>query len=832
MTLPSYNKLVSAEKELSQTQIVDSIMRNAPDLSEKIQSLRDEGINDRNILESIKERQKRSPEADLAVSIPGAAITGLAAAPRNLVETARGLGEFVQDPVTGFGNVLRNIFGQEPAPPRETFAELVYGKERAQELKEQFGFQKAEDLIKEVIGIAVPIAGPLGDIILENAPTRESAQEFLQEKLGLDVTAQTPLGRVAESFVGGTAENIFFGPGAAALGGGEAGGQIVRELGGPEPLAKGVELVAPLLSFKKPSKSRVKQISQQEITNSKIANLEKKLTPLKAVGEEIQVKPLRERGVEPVKPINATEIVEETRNAQVNESLKALDPVERTRGEALTVINEGISEQFTRARGATSNFYDRVKQRVANQTIPMTKTMRGMHDFIEELPKTGIPQSARNSITRFLEEQIALFDETGRIPVQDAISMKQRFNNFADFEFPDLGAKSKFKNSVNPVRKQAVGELNNGIRQLDKEAFLDFRKAERSHQNDANRFGKDVVVKIQRAEDPIKVIGEVTSPAEFKALKDALQVKGSDAFSPSMLTLEKLALEEVGLGKITPESSRKLADIKRNLSPRGNDVANFIEESRKPLSPQSRTALLQEGIVKDIARASEIGGDLTKTVSIGKTPEGLRLIRETLKGTDALKVVEQAIVDDILTPVFFTKGEFSSKAVRDLFKNKQAIQVIEMIEGKPYLNRLRSLENEANAVKKAFNRFENETKQLEQRAKTKAERKSESLKAQDAEKNQTARLFRDPVRFLKENPAFLHGASLLNWLGVPVAPVAGSFAAVQIAKRLMPKLLAKKEFFNNLKVIKKNPNAFRNGMLELSQEIRDAISENTEEQVN
>ena len=330
---------------------------------------------------------------------------------------------------------------------------------------------------------------------------------------------------------------------------------------------------------------------------------------------------------------------------------------------------------------------------------------------------------------------------------------------------------------------------------------MDWRKAERKHANNADVFGKDVVVKIQRAESPLAVRKSLTNPADFGFLKQA--AKDTD------LILDRLALEELNLSKASPTTERNFSDISTKLSPRSKQVGESILEITDPKSLTSKSGALAGSIVDDIGNAILTGQRPDNILKLMQTTKGHNLVRNTLnttkEGSKVLPLVEDLFTQDILNSIE-TGGVINSKKLNSFLKNKELVNVFERINGKQALDFLRDLSNKRQKIARTF------------RSKKFAESFPEVKKIKPLTE-------KDFKKFLREKTTqFALAAGLLKLLGIPIVPVIETIAIAKSIAPSLTKLLKNNNIRRIIRGLETRPEAGRVLLIQLNKEIEKELN--------
>jgi len=200
---------------------------------------------------------------------------------------------------------------------------------------------------------------------LRGLPTSEDIGKGL-EAVGIEAEAETPAGRIAGRGIESLAETAAFAPGsplfmlASLLGG--TGGQVIRELGGPEGLAKGFDIAASLTPAGKGLVKGVKALK-------KIPELTKRgITRLKGVKKiPTKIKPISRK-----KFIKTRQLLQKDIKTQINKMTEEKLPFSK--------LMKGDNEIWNRFENA----FDIVRKEAAT----IDKTAPGGKNLFVEIAKS------------------------------------------------------------------------------------------------------------------------------------------------------------------------------------------------------------------------------------------------------------------------------------------------------------------------------------------------------------------------------------------------------------------------------------------------------------
>lgn len=788
------------EAGLSDDDIVDTISQNDETLSAGINRGIEAGLSKVDILQTIMKNQERGVTSDTGTQAITAPITGLIAAPRAAGEALEFAGEVITTPGPTIENTLRDLFGLEPAQieePADTFggrlgqsitgkrvkeqspAEFVLGKERAQNFKESIGIQALEDFSSNIAGkvdnffTSINSGGPFGaPWKIEDLPTRQDARDALSDFLEVDLDPQTPIGRGVEAVIGTMVETApSFGLKAASeLGKAKAIGQTLRELGAPEGVATSAEVGSLFVNFKRPPAKEVlkkgAELSESEI----VAFAEKNI-------KEFAEGALEGGDINFAKSVEASEILETIEAESKQPLLNTLTPAVDVE-EGLGRVKEITQEQFTRERAIASNLYDEVAFKLGDQAGIFPNTERTIRNFLTKVEESGLSGVGREAVIKTVGElEEALFEG---IPLKDAIKRKQNFNQLFDFDFPDLGARAKANRAVSKIRKSFTEELNTNLQAVDRGVATTFRKAEAKHRQNAERFGKDAVIKLQRGESVLDSRGSLSKPQDISFLKAATEGERS-----AHTLIDRLVLDELNIRNLASKKSPDIALFRKRMTPRGQEVLDELVGLADESGVAKRTADMQRRVLDDVVNAHIVGSTPEVTLKMMQNPKGVDLVRTALNktkdGKAALKNVEDLFVAKTFDGLI-KEGKVDLKKARELSRNKNLIRSLEKVNPG------------AAKILKDLPKF------IES-----AERSLQSL-------SETAKntIFKQPDKFTS-------GLLVLKLMGVPFS---GTLLAItkglELSKAILPKIMENPQVPRLLRVIEKNPRSVPSALAQLT----------------
>lgn len=709
----------------SSSDIVSSIQRNEQSLSGNIQKARDNQFSDDEILSAIVKRGERNTLQDIGTQAVTAPITGLTAVPKTTADLIDMGLSFATDPGQTSENILRGTFGLgEPdiAEPKDTLggrigqvvtgertepqspAGFLFGKERAQSIKEATGIQAVENVLDGLTAniksfLFDPKKGTVGDFLglsREDLPDRQKTRDQLSEFLDVDLDPQTYLGRMTEVGIGSLAENApLFGLGPA--------GQIAKatmvhdtaiEAGAPQWLASTLEIGSLFGKLKRPPAKQVLKTGA-EITEEELSNFRNKIKQPTEAGlvegaeflEEAgqreaqeaarlsEEAPLTEKPtVDISQPLKASEIIKTIENETKDPLLNSLAPVKDVET-GLEAYKGAVSENFTRERGKTSNLYNEVINDIGKGATRNNRTIAAIDKWLAEVEESGLSGTGKKTVVDAVKE---LKKELQSNPTfKKSIKLKQSFSQLFDFDFPDLETKAKANRSVSRIRKTYTSELNDNIRKRDKSAFSKWRKAELSHQKNVDLFGKDSIIKLQRGESVLDSRGALSRPQDIGFFKNAV----GDQLEMKRL-LDRLVMEEMDIGKMFSKSQQDKDIWKRRFTKEGVKVFDELIDLSDPNGIAKKSAELQRRVIEDVQHAHTAGTKPEVTLKMMQNPKGYDLVNKALSSSEesraALRNMEDLLVKEVFQDVS-KGGEVARDQARQLMRNRPLMEVLKKI---------------------------------------------------------------------------------------------------------------------------------------------------------
>jgi len=567
-------------------------------------------------------------------------------------------------------------------------------------------------------------------------PSTEKLKKTFEEGSGLSLSPETPPGSILGAGLEAFGQGLSFGPEAGlAFAKGRVVGQTLEELGAPELVSTTAEIATTVLNpkIKKPTKPSAKK---PVVTEKQLKEFSDSIDTAEKVDLVFKQEPNFSKAAE--------SIIEDTRKPVLDSLSPALD-VE----DSLNKVKEVQNEHFTRERAKASNFYDSVRGRVGSRVIDFS-------DSVEQLKKDRVKveerfpkgSAGRQSVVSFMDDTISKL--SGWITVDEAIILKQRWNEFFDFEFSDLNQRGKAINLTSTSRKVMKNELNKGLRRLDRQAFVDFRKAENQHAKNARTFGSDDVIKLQRSDSVLDVANILDKPQGVESLKKALPEGSSAKF-----IVDRSAIERAPVGRAA--SGEELALLDKKLTTQGQETLRELRDLSDQKNAAGRRAAIQNTIIEEIAEAHTTGAMPKKTLELMKTERGNKLVRDSvkrIKNSEGIQAnLDNLFVKNIIDNVL-KDGKIDLEKAKQLSKNKELLKAVKT--SGPELAKL--IEGLPGFVDKA--------------------------------ERSLLRLSKQSLKKLTDQPA-RHGIGLavMASVGIPVKAVLGAIALPKISKVLWRKIL-------------------------------------------
>ncbi len=790
---------------------------------------------------------------------------------------------------------LGQVFGGETVE-RQTPAEFILGKETAETQKkfiEKYsGLAALETYLGRVAAGAKKELSRGGLATIMDLPTSQEVRDRLSKSLGVDLDPQTVTGRLTSGFIEEAANNMFLGPEAAlAIGRATTVGDTLREAGAPEFIATPAEIGSLFLKGRRPpARQRLvegpkisakqledlrggaieeealatKRIAEAEFQKAELAEIARQRETLElSAQEEGQLKIKSDRAAQKLEaaeteiieageaagaeipqsftePVEAAEIIDTIEQEAVKPLLNSIAPVEDVEV-GLTRTKKIIDERFTRDRAVASNFYDEASSRLEGRQGTFTTvegsgvtfhTEDALIDFIATVEKSGLAGVGKAAVIATAEDLLAAIRRG--LPLDEAIIRKQNMNTLFDFEFPDPGARKKAASVFSKVRKTFIQDLNRSIKSANKEAFIDWRKAERKHASNARLYGDDTVQKLQRGEGVLESRAALTKPEKVGSLKRA--VGNEPSFNQ---LIDRLVIEEMNEKGLAKTSKTDIGLMKKRLEPRNIAVLNELENLSNPLKLNVKNIDLQRAVLDDVVNAHLTGMRPEIALKLMQTPEGVdiarRALNRTANGKKALQNVENLFVNDIFRSLI-KDGKVDLAAATKLSKNKQLISALrkvsptaaKIIERLPEfikkneraLKRLADLEDIGNKISEQTKRLDKKVK--EQKA-LRNQRAGEITKAEKVIKNREIQRERDALKSLKEEinrskqeasqakqmfgmpNSFIAGLVVLNTLGIPLGKFLLLTKGATISARGLARVLKNPETRRLLTIIETKP---------------------------
>ena len=739
---------------------------NEPEESSFAETLTDEQLL------RIANRRAKGVVEDVATQVPVRGTAGFLNSPG----AAARFGQSVSEEIQQTPSVLRSV--------ADFFGFSV--PEELQELTEQPEAFKAVKPVNEFLvslGRQNPLAQEFSTgfdpLKTANLPTVDQIVEGFEEISDTDLKPQTFAGNIAGSTAEAFGEGKIFGPEAAKqFARARFIGEGLREFGVPESIAGGIEFAAALSKFERPraSKSNVHD-SFKSLPEEQFKNLSRSFTEFDEA-ENFNIE----------RAVDASEIIDDL-NSEHKDSLLNTLSFEGDIENVLESLKNETNEEFTRARGRTSNLYDQAKFDLRNATVDLDKTVDAIRKFRKEIDTKGLTKQGKDLLLKKLDELEQKFSEP--LNAEIAISEKQAFNDLFDFDFPDLEGRTKAVNRLSGIRKIFKDELKKKLLRADAEGGKNFIAAEKSHAADADRFGKDVLIKLQRGESPLDIRNDLKKPQNLGFLKEALK---KDSFN--RLSLDRAVLDELessGFDRLKRDGPL----FRKRLSDRGQKILDEFTARKNPASLKNNDINLQRAVAEEAQKAFTEKKTPKLILELKKSPDGSKLVDKSLnrtpRGRKANEAFNKLFVKEFLKDILTDEGLDVDKA-KALLKDANIVKALKRAGGEPVKNFLSNLENQVK-------------------------------KAESSLSKQTKRVFND---ILKNKKDYILALTFLKFAGVSMPFALKGVTTAKLGKTLMNKLLQNKKVLDLVRVIENKPAAAKSALLEMNKIIQK--EQQTEEQ--
>lgn len=424
----------------------------------------------------------------------------------------------------------------------------------------------------------------------------------------------------------------------------------------------------------------------------------KKITPKQFTSIDNKVSELAEKS-RPTE-FNAEKLEKDVVESSLEKEMESYSPRAKDELELGENIQKDVKKQFKAEEAKYNALYDQSRKFTQETLIQPLTLSRKAFELIEDLQKFKTKPENYSKVQNTAETALkdAGFiiekDASGKIIsatagpdgilLSDAIELKKRLYQIADYDVVEKSIKDKIKDLGRAVRNDVhIGFSGN------KEAEKTFLEAEKAYGETAEKFGTDALYKIRGEKAPEKIAKLIDSPTAIKELRQTL----SEA---QMKQVEREILQ-----RLHEQSYKKAANefnqIKRQLSPESQRIGQSIVDSKAPLGSTAQRRAAKEGIVKNLSESIATGERPNQVLDLWKTKNGQKLVREATNGLpnqkQILDYLENQSLADFAEAVIAPSGKINFKKFNDMLKDPAVLENLRLTGGDDAVKLYKDLEN-------------------------------------------------------------------------------------------------------------------------------------------
>jgi hemoglobin-like flavoprotein len=364
-------------------------------------------------------------------------------------------------------------------------------------------------------------------------------------------------------------------------------------------------------------------------------------------------------------------------------------------------IQKDIQDQLKKAQEGYEPLYELVQEQAKDIKYEPTKTMDLVDTTLKDLQSLKTKPEGYQKVISTLEDALedlgnkklntrgfGGFTVKEPIPLTNLMELGRRLNKIIDYDIVGSSIKDKLKPVVRSVKqeiREALGKANPTLSQV-------FNTAEKSYGDTAEKFGKELILKMRGEQIPEKLAKYLDHPTSIQELKKVL--------SPKQISqVEREVLNKIE--GLSPEKSRKYyREVQDQLSPESRKVALEIVKEKSPQSPFGKDAQirkLQNGVLDDLSQSLASGKRPEKTLKLMKTNKGTQIVNDAIKGTpnkkEVLNYLREQSFYDFASSIVGKDGKIDYKKLNEYLKDTATINNLKQLGGSEAVNFLRNLEN-------------------------------------------------------------------------------------------------------------------------------------------
>jgi len=392
----------------------------------------------------------------------------------------------------------------------------------------------------------------------------------------------------------------------------------------------------------------------------------------------------------------ADELLKENNQAFLNK----IHPTETTSKEAWTFVREAAEETFKKEESAYKPLYQASMKQAENMALKAEPTLNAAKKALKRLNSIATEAPGTEATRKVLNNIIT--DLSGDATASKGIRLKQILNDVINYETLTLALRDKVLKPVVETLRQNI-QTSLSERPLVKNIFND---AERKFASTAKRFGRDAIKELRSTETPETLINQFNKPSNLETLKS---IVSGDAYNLA----ERKIVENI-LDKSLDSAKSELRNFGKVLSQGARESAEMILESNNKLASAGQKQLLQNRILEDVQKAVTTGSRPETTLKAMQTPQGYRIVKETLSksenGKQVLKTIEKQFMNDVFDSIFDQNNRIDWNKAKNVLKDPQVAQVVKDIGGKEAVDFLQNIEKYGSNITHNLEKFTKQNK--------------------------------------------------------------------------------------------------------------------------
>ncbi len=380
------------------------------------------------------------------------------------------------------------------------------------------------------------------------------------------------------------------------------------------------------------------------------------------------------RGFDAVAPRAATEAGLGTAiKEDVNKTLKA---AKKEYKPLYTKAEEAAEGMLHKPKATAEKAGEILKDLERLETKPpgYEKTMKDIESALKDAGYK-VERDAGGAITR-IGHQID-------VTVASTINLAKRLNEIADFE----SLVPSVKDNIKKIAHAAKADVREGLKP-NNEALAAFEMAEKEHAEVAARYGKDSIMKVRGEQAGERITQVLDQPSTLGDLKATVSKE-------QFAQIEREVLER--LNKLGHEKGKDaLRELKPHLTDETAKLAEQVVNSKNPLNHAARKAATQQGILNELADSFVTGQRPEKALNLWKTPQGQKLVSETLEHSPnrakVTKYLNDQTFNDTVASVM-KDGAIDAVKLGRMMSDKGTVDNIRRIGGEDAVKFFRGMES-------------------------------------------------------------------------------------------------------------------------------------------